>query len=147
MKTTFTSKLRGFGNNTGIEVPEANIKELSASKKPPVNVDVNGFKYKSTVAVMGGKFMISFPKANREATGLKADDDITVTLELDEGIREVVVPAVLQNALQTNMLSETFDKLSYSKRKEFARQVNDAKTDETRERRIEKVIAAVKAAS
>ncbi len=145
MKTTFTSKLLGFGNNTGIEVPEANIKELGTSKKPPVNVDVNGFKYKSTVAVMGGKFMISFPKANREITGLKADDVITVVLELDEGIREVVVPAVLQNALETNKLTETFNKLSYSKRKEFARQVNDARTDETRERRVEKVVSAVKA--
>ncbi len=94
---------------------------------------------------MGGKFMISFPKANREITGLKADDVITVVLELDEGIREVVVPAVLQNALETNKLPETFNKLSYTKRKEFARQVNDARTDETRERRVEKVVSAVKA--
>jgi bifunctional DNA-binding transcriptional regulator/antitoxin component of YhaV-PrlF toxin-antitoxin module len=141
MKTTFTTKLSGFGNNTGIEVPEVNVKELGTSKKPPVNVDVNGFVYKSTVAVMHGKYLISFPKANREATGLKAGDNITVTLELDEGIREVIIPEELQTALSSNKLSDVFNKLSYSRRKEFARQVNDAKAEETKIRRIEKIIA------
>jgi ribosomal protein S5 len=145
MKTTFTTKLLGFGNNTGIEVPEANVKELGESKKPPVNVDVNGFTYKSSVAVMGGKSMISFSKANREATGLKAGDEITVVLELDEGVREVVIPAELQTALDKNQLSETFDKLAYSRRKEFARQVNEAKAEETRSRRIDKIILLLKA--
>ena len=141
MKTSFRSKLLGFGNNTGIEVPEVNILELDSGSRPPVNVEVNEFKYKSTVAVMGGKYMISFSKANREASGLKAGDDIHVILELDTGVREVEVPKELQAALRNARLSEAFSKLAYSKRKEFARQVNDAKTEDTRNRRIEKIIA------
>jgi bifunctional DNA-binding transcriptional regulator/antitoxin component of YhaV-PrlF toxin-antitoxin module len=124
-------------------VPEKNILELGTNKRPPVNVNVNGFTYKSTVAVMGGRYMISFPKANRVATGLKAGDEIRVILELDEGVREVVVPQALQDALKKNSLSEKFAKLAYSKRKEYARLVNDAKADDTRNRRIEKIIADV----
>ncbi len=144
MKTTFDTKLQGSGNNTGIRVPEENIAELGDSKRPPVNVAVNGFKYKSTVAVMGGNFMISFPKANREATGLKAGDDIKVVLELDEGVREVDMPQTLKVALATENLTEVFARLAYSKRKEFARQVNDAKAEDTRNRRIEKIVALLK---
>lgn len=143
MKTSFNTKLLGAGNNTGIEVPPENIAELGSGKRPPVNVTVNGFSYKSTVAVMGGAYMISFPKVNREATGLKAGDDIDVMLELDEGIREVIVPKDLQAALVSNKLTEKFGRLAYSKRKEFARQVSDAKTDETRKRRIEKIITTL----
>ena len=93
---------------------------------------------------MGGRYMISFPKANREATGLKAGDDITVELELDEGVREVVIPAELQDALDENNVAGTFAGLAYSKRKEFARQVNEAKAEETRNRRIDKIIAELK---
>lgn len=141
MKTSFSTKLLGFGNNTGIEVPEENVAELGTSKRPPVNVEVNDFKYKSTVAVMGGRYMISFPKANREATGLKAGDSIKVTLELDEGVREVVVPPVLESALKKARLDKTFDALAYSKRKEFARQVAEAKAEDTRDRRVAKILA------
>jgi bifunctional DNA-binding transcriptional regulator/antitoxin component of YhaV-PrlF toxin-antitoxin module len=141
MKTSFETILLGFGNNTGIQVPEANLRALGTSKKPPVTVTVNGFEYKSSVAVMGGKYMISFPKANREATGLKAGDAISVTLVLDEGIREVTVPSELQTALIKHQLAEKFNGLAYSKRKEFARQVVEAKAIDTRSRRIEKIIS------
>lgn len=147
MKTSFTTKLLGFGNNTGIEVPAENLQALGTSKKPPVSVTVNGFTYKSTVAVMGGRSMISFPKANREATGLAAGDEIAVVLELDDGVREVVIPPALHAELIAHKLLETFNALAYSKRKEFARQINDAKADETRNRRLDKIIASLKTSS
>ncbi len=144
MKTAFSTKLLGIGNNTGIQVPEENIAELGLSKRPPVNVSVNGFQYKSTVAVMKGKFMISFPKFYREATGIGAGDEIRVSLELDSDVREVEVPAVLKSALIKEDLTEVFSKLAYSKRKEFVRQINDAKSKETQDRRLEKMISLIK---
>ena len=85
--------------------------------------------------------MISFPKAHRQATGLVANDDITVVLELDSGVREVLVPSDLKKALKVSGLKSTFDNLAYSKRKEYVRQVNEAKADETKNRRIDKIIA------
>ena len=143
MQTTFDTEIRGFGNNTGIEVPAKNIAELGAGKKPPVRVNVGGYSYRSTVAVRGGTFLISLSKAHREAAGLAAGDHVTVTLVLDDGPRTVDVPPALTAALEDAGLSETFAALSYSKRKEFCRQVADAKAEDTRIRRITKVIDAL----
>jgi Bacteriocin-protection, YdeI or OmpD-Associated/Domain of unknown function (DUF1905) len=140
MKTTFTTNIKAVGNNTGIEVPPKNIEELGTSKKPAVKVNVSGYSYPSTVAVMDGKFMIALSKANREAAGLKAGDKVTVRLELETAPRTIEVPKDLANALSKAGAKKIFDELAFSKRKEFVRHVEDAKTQETRERRISKIV-------
>ncbi len=137
MNTSFKTTLKSEGNNTGLEVPPENIAELGSSKRPPVIVTVSGYTYRSTVAVMGGRFMIPFSAAHREASGIKAGDAVAVTLELDEAPRTVDVPADLAAALAEKAgARKAFDALAFSKRKEFVRQVEDARTQETRERRI-----------
>jgi len=145
MQTSFDTVILGFGNNTGIEVPDANLEALGRGKRPPVVVTVGGYSYQSTVGGMGGRTLISLPKAHREAAGLKAGDAVSVTLVLDDGPREVEVPAELQEALGRAGLADRFAALAYSKRKEFARQVREAKADDTRAGRIEKVLQAVTA--
>jgi Bacteriocin-protection, YdeI or OmpD-Associated/Domain of unknown function (DUF1905) len=140
MKTTFKNKLLGMGNNTGIEVPEASINELGSSKKPAVKINVNGYEYSSTVAVMGGKFLIAFNAAHREASGLKANDDISVTLELETAPRTIEVPDDLAQALERASTRAAFDKLAFSKRKEAVRRLEEAKTQDTRQRRLEKIL-------
>ena len=74
-----------------------------------------------------------------------AGDLVTVTLELDDGYRNVDVPAVLVEALVANGVERIFHDITYSKRKEYARQVNDAKADETKERRIKNIIEILSA--
>jgi hypothetical protein len=143
LKTIFTTNILGLGNNTGIEVPAENIAELGDSKKPAVNVLIGTYRYPSTVAVMGGKFMIPLSKAHREASGLKANDKVTVTLELEIASRQLEIPKDLEAALSKAGAKKTFDALPPSKRKEFVRQVEEAKTPETRERRIKKIIVAL----
>lgn len=143
MSTTFEAVILGFGNNTGIEVPAEALAALGAGKRPPVLVALGDYTYRSTPGVMGGRTLISLPKAHRDAAGLKAGDAVTVTLTLEEGPRAVEIPAPLEAALTQAGLLETFSGLAYSKRKEFARQVAEAKTDATRERRIEKVLDAL----
>ena len=141
VKASFKSKMKSAGNNTGIEVPPEIIAELGSSKKPPVVVNVNDYTYSSTVEVMDGKYMISFSKANREASGIKGGDPIEVTLELDETPRTVEVPADLMAALSAKAGAvAAFEKQAFSKRKEFVRQVEDAKTPETRTRRIAGIV-------
>jgi bifunctional DNA-binding transcriptional regulator/antitoxin component of YhaV-PrlF toxin-antitoxin module len=140
MKTTFSTTIKAIGNNTGIEVPATNIAELGESKKPAVTVNVSGYSYPSTVAVMSGKFMIPLSKVHREAAGLKAGGKVEVILELETTPRTVDVPEDLASALMKAGTKKTFETLAPSKRKEFVRQVEDAKTQETRERRIEKII-------
>ena len=141
MKTIFNTTVKATGNNTGIEVPEQNMTELGTSKKPAVKVDLSGYQYQSTVAVMGGKFMIPLSAAHRAASKLKAGDAVTVKLELDLTPRGVELPEDLAAALEHSGLRAAFDSSAPSKRKEFVRQVMDAKTEETRARRIEKVVA------
>ncbi len=144
IKATFNTKIKGAGNNAGIEVPPEIIAKLGSSKKPPVIVTVGAYTYRNTVAVMGSQFMISLSKAHREASGLKAGDEVEVTLELDDHPRTVDVPDDLAAALAEKPgVRAKFDGLAYSKRKEFVRQVEDAKTEETRIRRIAKVVATV----
>ena len=142
MAVTFTTTIKMDGNNTGIEVPPEVIAQLGTSKKPPVVVTVAGYTYRNTVAVMGGLFMISLSKANREAAGVKGGEKVEVTLELDTEPRTVEVPDDLAAALAAKPgARDAFDVSSPSKRKEFVRQIEDAKTQETRERRIAGIVA------
>ena len=66
---TFETTLTASGNNTGIVVPDSIIEQLSAGKRPAVVVDVNGYEYRSTVAVMAGQHLIGLSAAVRAATG------------------------------------------------------------------------------
>ena len=140
MSTTYTTVVLGFGNHASIEIPDENLAELGANKRAPLKVTVNGYTYQSTATGVAGKCMVVFPTKDREASGAKAGDTITVTLELDNGYRNVEVPRELSEALESTGLSTVFRELSYSKRKEFARQISEAKADDTRDRRIQKII-------
>lgn len=143
MKTTYQTVVIGFGNHAAIEIPDKNLAEIGGNRRAPLKVTINGYTYQSTATGVDGKCMVVFPTRDREASGAAAGDNITVTLELDDGYRQVNVPPELHEALKANGLSENFQDLTYSKRKEFARQVSEAKTDETRARRIEKVISTL----
>ncbi len=145
MQQTFTTRLRKDSNKnvTGIVVPPEVMSALSTSKKPAVKVTVNGYTYRSTVAVMGGEFMISLSSENRKAAGLKGDEELEVKLELDTEPRTVEIPSDLRAALSKGNLLDAFEKVAPSGRKEFVRQVAEAKTAETRKRRIEKIVEAL----
>jgi bifunctional DNA-binding transcriptional regulator/antitoxin component of YhaV-PrlF toxin-antitoxin module len=144
MKTTYETIVIGFGNHASIKIPDKNLAEIGGNKRAPLRITINGYMYQSTATGVGGKCMVVFPMRDRQAAGVKAGDRITVTLELDDGYRHVEVPAALDAALDANGLHNAFYDLAYSKRKEFARQVNDAKAEETQVRRIQKVIAELK---
>lgn len=144
MKTSYETVVIGHGKHAAIEIPDENLAEIGGNRRAPLKVTIHGYTYQSTATGVGGKCMVVFPTRDREASGAAAGDRITVTLELDAGYRQVDVPPALQEALRANGLSEIFHSQTYSKRKEFARQVAEAKADETRDRRVEKVIAALR---
>jgi len=129
---------------TGIEVPPEIIAALGGGKKPPVALTVNGYSYRSTVAVMGGKYMVGFSSDHRAASGLKGGDAIEVDIALDDAPRTVEVPEDFAAALETAGARAAFDKLAYSHRKEHVRAIEDAKTAETRARRIEKAVGILR---
>ncbi|MDO8381588.1 MAG: YdeI/OmpD-associated family protein [Microbacterium sp.] len=136
---SFSSNLFQQGNNTGIEVPAGVIDALDAGKRPAVIVTVNGFEYRSTVAVMGGRHLIPFSSDKRAATGLAGGDAIDVTLVIDAVPRTVEVPADLATALEAAGLRSVFDALAPSARKAHVTSVESAKAPQTRARRIESI--------
>ena len=105
---TFETTLPAFGNNTGIVVPEDVIAALDAGKRPPVDVDVNGYSYRNTVGVMKGRSLISVSAAIRKETGLAAGDPIKVTLTANESERDVEVPPDFAEALRHNPGTKEF---------------------------------------
>lgn len=137
----FKTKIVQIGNNTGINVPSEIIDKLSAGKKPPVVVTLNKYTYRSTVAVMGGKFMISLSAENRKNANVKGGDELEIDITLDTEPRTVELPADLQKAFAKNKLAQSaFEKLSPSKKKAIVVAINEAKTEETKMKRIEKTI-------
>jgi hypothetical protein len=130
---------------TGIEVPETVVEGLGAGKRPPVRVTINGYTYRSTVASMGGRFMVGVSAENREASGVAGGDVVDVDIELDTAPREVTVPKDFAAALKKDpSAKKTFDRLSYSNKGWHVQSVEGAKTDETRQRRIAKSIGVLR---
>ncbi len=148
MKTTFTTTilLDDKVNATGIRVPAEAIAALGGKKKPLVIVTVNGFTYRSTVAAYGDVYLLPLSQERRAAAGVAPGDVIEVTLELDTAPRTVELPDDLAAALAARPGARAaFDALAYSARKEHVRQVTEAKAQETRERRIAKIVAGLSA--
>jgi hypothetical protein len=136
-----TTVLLGGKSATGIRVPAQVVDILGAGRRPAVRVTVEGYTYRSTVAVMGGDFMVPLSAENRSRAGVAAGDDVEVRLELDTEPREVSVPADLAAALDAEPAAKArFEDLSYSRKRWYALQIEDARTDATRQRRIAKAV-------
>jgi GrpB-like predicted nucleotidyltransferase (UPF0157 family) len=139
---SFDTTLSAVGNNTGFEIPDDKITELGAGKRPAVVVNVNGYEYRNTVGVMGGKHLISVSAAIRKETGLRGGDPIHVTLTLADSPREIEIPADFGTALAKAPPARTFfATLSNSLQRYHVDTINSAKTAATRQRRIDKAIA------
>jgi hypothetical protein len=143
---SFDTTVTATGNNTGIVVPDNLIDDLAAGSRPAVVVNVNGYEYRNTVGVMGGKHMISISAAVRKETGLKGGDPIHVTLTLADTPREVDVPGDFAAALSTDPdAGAFFAALSNGLQRYHVDNITEAKTAETRQRRIEKAISLFRA--
>lgn len=130
----------------GFEVPPAVVEALGAGRRPPVTVTINGYRYRNTVAVLGGTYMIGVSSEHRGPAGVAGGEEVEVELELDTAPREVVVPEDLRTALDADPAARaTFEKLSYSNRSWHVLQVTGTKNPETRARRVEKSIVALHA--
>jgi len=138
VKTSFVSSVWKAKDKsaTGIPVPDEALAALGAGKKPAVKATINGYTYRTTLGVMKGTSMLSLSAEHREAAGLTAGDTVDVTLEVDTEPRTVEIPDDLAAALEKSGGRSAFDALSYSVRKEHVRQVESAKAQETRDRRI-----------
>ena len=142
----FRTKIeQGDKTATGIRIPPEVVEALGKGKRPPVRITIGDYTYRSTVAVVGGAYMVGLSAEHRAGSGVGGGDEVDVEIALDTEPREVAVPADLAAALdRAPVARQTFEKLSYSNRLWHVLQVDGAKTAETRERRIAKSIEALR---
>ena len=141
MGVTYQTVVVGNGPHASLHIPDEVLAELGANRRAALRVTVNGRTYQSTATGVNGECHVVFPRANRDQAGVEAGDEVEVHLELEAGRRDVELPEELKAALVGAGLLEVFEEQSYSKRKEFARQVAEAKALETKQSRIEKIIS------
>lgn len=136
-----TTIVLGGKTATGFAVPNEIVESLGAGRKPPVTVTIGGHTYRSTIAVYGGQAMIPLSADNRNAAGVSAGDEAEVSIALDTEPREVEVPADFASELDKHADAKaSFGKLSYSNQRRIVLSIQDAKTAETRQKRIVKAL-------
>ena len=127
---------------TGVPVPDEIVAALGGGNRPRVRVSFAGHSYQTTVARMRGEYKFPVSAAVREQTGVAAGDVVEVTIELDSEPRTLTLPEELAAALDRDPQARTrFEALSYSNQKRHVLAVDGAKTEETRNRRIAKILA------
>lgn len=139
----FTTALLQTGKTTtGIPVPAQAIAQLDAGARPAVAVSVNGYGFRTTVGVMAGKSLLPFSAQHRKDSGLNANDRIDVELTPDHESRALPIPDDLSVALQVNAhVAAAFAKLAPSRQRADISNVNDARSADTRARRIASIVA------
>ena len=130
----------------GLEVPPQVVESLGQGKRRPrVTITINGHSWKSRVAIMRGRYLLGLSNANREAAGVVTGDEVEVELEFDPDPRVVVEPADFARALRADPIAGTaYERLADGRKREHVRAIEGAKKSETRIRRIEKALAALR---
>ena len=128
----------------GIEIPADVMAGLGPSRRPAVKATVNGYTYRSSIASMGGKYMLSVSEEVRKNSGVAGGDVVDISLELDTEVREVALPSDFAHALaRDSRAKKFFDGLSYSKKLRLVTPI-DVKNSDTRKRRIAETVAALR---
>jgi len=128
----------------GFAIPEETVLALGKGKRPPVSVTINGYTYRSTVAPMGGRYLVGVSAENRAAAGVAGGETHDVELTLDSAPRDVELPADFAAALAADPAAQaTFAALSPSNKGYHTALLEGAKSAETRQRRLEKSLAAL----
>ncbi|HEY2128041.1 MAG TPA: YdeI/OmpD-associated family protein [Streptosporangiaceae bacterium] len=137
-RITFSTQLLAHGPAAAVVLDDAQVAAVGqGAKRFPVVATVNGYTWRTSVARMGGEFIVGLNREVREGAGVKAGDHVEVSLELDTAPREVEVPEALATALAADAQAKAaFDGMAFTHRKEYARWVAEAKRDETRQRRV-----------
>ena len=147
-KLSFESRLESDQGACFIPLPAEVLTALGRGKRVPVRVTINGYTYRTTIAVYGGKYCLGVRREVREAAGVAAGEPVVVGLEYDAELRMADLPEALRAALAADPATATvFQKLSYTRQKEFVEWVNGPKRSETQGKRIKQAMALLGARS
>jgi hypothetical protein len=103
-----TTLLQSGKTATGLQVPPEVVERLGSGKWPAVSVTLRGQTYRSTIAPMGGVYMLPVSAEIRRITGIGGGDAVDVEVELDTAPREVSIPPDFAAALDAEPEAGTF---------------------------------------
>jgi Bacteriocin-protection, YdeI or OmpD-Associated/Domain of unknown function (DUF1905) len=143
----FRARLQARGPAAAVVLDDAQVAEVGeGARRFPVVATVNGYTWRTSVARMGGEFLVGLSREVRQGGGVQAGDEVDVTIELDSAPRDVEVPAALAAALAADpQANAAFEGMAFTHRKEYARWVAEAKRDETRQRRVQQALEMIRA--
>lgn len=145
-KHFFIATIQNAGNGGAyVEIP-FDVESVFGSKRPKVKAMIDGVSYRGTLVRMGTDcHLLLILKSIRERIGKAFGDEVEITLEEDTELRTVDVPADLMQALKSEPEAKTFfEKLAYTHQKEYVNWIEEAKKNETRQRRVTKTIEMLK---
>jgi len=121
-------------------------KPVFGTARAPVKVTLNGYSYRSTIAIMGGQACIPLRRSNREAAHLKGGETLDVRLDFDSAPRVVAPPADLVKVLKAAApVWDRWRTLSYTHQREYAEWIEGAKKPETRAKRLAEAVRRIRA--
>ena len=136
---------RGPGATVAL-IPMEHVSALGGMKQKRAFGWINGIEFMTaTFPYKGEGLWVGVPKAARVAAGAVVGDEVTLELMLDEAPRQVVVPPELEAAFKIEPdLKARFEKLSFSRARELADPISEAKRQETRDARVDKALARLR---
>lgn len=143
----FHTRLEARGPAAAVVLTDTQVAAIGeGAKRFPVVATVNGHTWRTSVARMGGEFLVGLNREVRQRAGVEAGDEVEVSLELDTDPREVELPPEFEEALVADSDARTkFQSMSFTHRKEYARWIGDAKREETRLRRVGQALEMIRA--
>jgi hypothetical protein len=146
-KIEFTVKLEGQEGTSvaWLNAPFDVVKVFGTRARVPVRGTINGFPFRSSLMPMGGCHGMAVNKTMRQGAGVEAGDTVSIVMERDEAERIVAVPPLLKKELSKSKAAQAnWLKLSFTNQKEIALSISGAKQEETRARRLAKVMDILK---
>jgi hypothetical protein len=146
-KVQFKAQLQPRGPAAAVVLDDAQVAAVGeGAKRFPVVATVNGYTWRTSVARMGGEFLVGLNRDVRQGARVEAGDEVEVTIELDTAPRDVEVPEALAAALAADSQAKAaFEGMAFTHRKEYARWVAEAKQEETRRRRVQQALEMLRA--
>jgi hypothetical protein len=121
------------------------LEYYGARGRVPVRGTINGFAFRSSLMPMGGCHMMPVNKALCKGAGAGLGDIVDVVMERDGDVRTVEAPPELEKELaKSKKARERWQELGFTHKKEMANSISGAKQDETRKRRLAKVMRVLK---
>jgi hypothetical protein len=150
VKQELRFKARIEGKEAGVVAaitPPVDVPEFFGTRaRVPVRGTINGFPFRSSLMPCGGRHMMPVNKTLCQGAGVKPGDAVEVVMERDEKPRTVEAPPLLKKALAKSKAAKAnWEKLAFTHKKEMASWIKEAKQDETRSRRLAKVVQVLEA--